>query len=360
MKINTTASFGASELSIQRNATKCPVKGCNSEHINEVKKTKSGKIRQVFYCPQHGLEIRPDTFIYYNGASNEERRQAKLRNLLPALREFSGLWILGNKNKAESHRLGYENSEDALSLNIFGWLHLNKQLPCIYQRWTGVKVHHDQLKLFLWGMEIDFSGKPLEVWGPLQQVRESLESDVGRFKTEPDIMILGPTHLVCIEAKFTSGNPLCVEKSNKPGEKPKSVELHKERYIISNNLWQKPVLTPDDIVGCKIHSQLLRMIVFTSTMTQLYNNKLDWCVVNLVSQTQWNKRISPQCGYDFHDPSDYIPANIRNHFHFDTWERLYAGVLDDQPGFETLAKYMKTKTANLQPAFNLPKEHFIP
>ena len=352
MKIETSDSYTTKEIVAgNRSANACPVKGCQSRIIHEVLTSKSGKKSDRFHCPEHGLEIRGSTFIYYNGDTVAEKQQAKLRNVLPELRDYTGKWILGNKHKAESHRLGYENSEDALTLNIFGWLHLNKKLPSLYEYLTGNIARHDQLKLYLWGLEIDFVGSQPELWTPLQKVRSRLERDVRRFKTEPDIMILGPADLVCIEAKFTSGNPICVDEQEKAGEKPRSKERLVKKYITANDLWQKRVLEPEDIVNGKLHSQLLRMIVFTSTMAQLHNPDLNWRVINLVSATQWKLHRAHQYGYDFQDPTPFIPMKVRDRFRFFYWEQLFDDILKEQKGFEKLASYTKTKTANLQPAF---------
>ena len=340
---STEVLFGIDKLTSQRNKEKCPVIGCNEKTESD------GKFP---ICCRHGLEIHKSTFIYYNGKSLEDKKKARLRNLLPFGRDFFAKHILDNPHKAESHRLGSENSEDALTWNIFGGLLYYERLHQVYNQLTGANSSPNQLKLFLWGLKIDFSVQQTETWEPLMKVRKHLEKDIKRFFTEPDIMILGPNHLVCIEAKFTSGNQIVMkEKPDMEGEKPNSREGIIERYIRRNKMWNPPMITPEEL-GENIHSQLLRMLVFTSTMAQL--EKRNWIVANLISKTQWDKKSNKSGGYGFDDPTPSIPSSVRNSFKFISWEcDIYENVLKRDPALVELSKYMKNKTANLQKAFEI-------
>jgi hypothetical protein len=345
MDITTNASFWLDDLKEERELSACPIKGCKNESVRTVRV----KTKDILCCEKHGLEIRAKTFVYYNGDSHENKRQARLRNFLPGGRRFLASHILDNKNKAESHRLGSENSEDALSWNVFGELYRRALIHLAYNFLTGENIEATQVKLFLWGLNIDLSGDRAEFWPSLEKVRKGLEKGINRFLTEPDIMLLGPNKLVVIEAKFTSGNTVCVEGEDVVSEKPKSRVGLIERYIENNKLWQ-PVLCRQD-VGAKVHSQLLRMIVFASTMAQM--NGLDWKVVNLVSRTQW-KKGGARCrkGYDFEDPREFIPPKVRGHFQFLSWEELYNAILAKEPCATEIAEYMQKKTANLSRAFD--------
>ena len=342
---SSDALFGIDKLISQKPTNACPVIGCNE-------KTESGG--KFTICRRHGLEIHKSTFVYYNGNSRDDKKKARLRNLLLfGGEDFVTKHILDNGHKAESYRLGYENSEDALTWNIFGGLLYYERLHQVYNQLTGANSSSNQLELFLWGLKIDFSAQQTETWAPLMKVRKHLEKDIKRFFTEPDIMILGPEHLVCIEAKFTSGNTLVLKgKPDRESEKPTSREGLIERYIRRNKMWNPPVITPEEL-GEKIHSQLLRMLVFTSTMAQLEKRK--WIVANLISTTQWDKKNNKSRGYDFDDPTPSIPASVRNNFKFISWEYdIYENILKHDSALVELSAYMKNKTANLKKAFKLP------
>ncbi len=348
MRIKAEDSFGLSNLTDQKankpRPISCPIKGCNNElEIH-------GKYS---VCSAHGLELHNNTFVYYNGDDVEDKTKARLRNILPFAKGFFEKHILDNKLKAESHRLGNENSEDALTWNIFaGFLHYNK-MHTIYNKITGENASTDKLRLFLWGIEINFDAPKVEFWQPLLRVRNELEKDIKCFHTEPDIMILGPKYLVAIEAKFTSGNTVAIDKeTSTDGEKPKSREGLINRYIVNNTIWKQPVIGPEDI-GEKVHSQLLRMLVFTSTMAQL--EKKDWIVANLVSKTQWcQKKKHKAKEYDFNDPTSSIPATVRSNFKFISWEdNIYKEIIKEDSELTELSKYMREKTANLKTAFDL-------
>jgi hypothetical protein len=345
--IISTDTFDLDALTSERAADACPVIGCKRKPIYHATKG-------FLYCADHGLEIHRNTFIYYNGETNEEKRQARLRNFLPFLQEFAKTsHLLDNKHKAESHRLGAENSEDALTYNILGGLHCRGHLPKLFEWLTGEATAANQLKLFLWGLEIDIATNSLIPWQPLLNVRGVLEKGIHRFLTEPDIVILGPKHLVFIEAKFTSGNPLCIDGLDCEHEKPKSRAALIKRYIENNTLWKPAVLSKLD-VGEKVHSQLLRMIVFASTIAPRIDPGIDWLVVNLVSETQWkNHKHAERKGYDFEEPSSAIPGNVRDRLKFLYWEQLYREVLSGIPDLQDVQQYFQKKTANLEKAFNV-------
>lgn len=180
------------------------------------------------------------------GENDADKSQARLRNFLPGGTQFLAKHILGNKNKAESHRLGSENSEDALSWNVFGELHRRGLIHLAYNYFTGENIEAARVRLFLWGLHIDFVGDKAEPWVCLKEVRDELEKGVNSFLTEPDIMLLGPDRLVVIEAKLTSGNPICVEADDVEGKKPTTRGGLIQRYIAGNKLWQ-PLLREKDV-----------------------------------------------------------------------------------------------------------------
>src|SRR5262249_32942684 len=121
------------------------------------------------------------------------------------------------RKKAES-RFGSEMSEDALSWNVFVSLAEARKLREVTKFLTGKDLHSTP-QLYLWGCRIDDPDRKHELYEPLRRVRAKLEPDMRKFVTEldtrsnfvtePDIMLVAEGELlVCIEAKFGSGNTL--------------------------------------------------------------------------------------------------------------------------------------------------------
>src|SRR5206468_1939531 len=130
-----------------------------------------------------------------------------------------------------------------------------------------------------WGLCVEPGMSGALPYNHLDSVRRALEPDIVRYRTEPDVIIVGPSRLLCIEAKFTSGNPLAQDVDVDDGEKPKRRGELVDRYIERNSIWATPVIAPHDIGGT-VHSQLLRVAVFAACMAQLAG--VEWQVVNLV------------------------------------------------------------------------------
>jgi hypothetical protein len=79
--------------------------------------------------------------------------------------------------------------------------------------WLTGRSLSGEPELYLWGQRIDVKGRERGMYEPLRRVRAALESGIARFGTEPDIMLVVKGEMViCIEAKFGSGNPLAYAK----------------------------------------------------------------------------------------------------------------------------------------------------
>ncbi|MGA7710442.1 MAG: hypothetical protein WCA81_00950 [Rhizomicrobium sp.] len=94
-----------------RNPTMCPINSCSTKLIRVP--YRRGKLP---FCLTHGIRLHSKTFVYYNVAQN--LNDARLRNFIIRC-DLASKVALGSAQKAESHRLGYEMSEDALSWNVF-------------------------------------------------------------------------------------------------------------------------------------------------------------------------------------------------------------------------------------------------
>lgn len=84
----------------------CPVLGCN-HHVPRMTRADK-KTKQLFLCKQHGIFITPSTFIYMNESDNLLWKGKNAAALLKAI----------HGKKVES-RIAHDNSEDAVTWNVF-------------------------------------------------------------------------------------------------------------------------------------------------------------------------------------------------------------------------------------------------
>jgi hypothetical protein len=154
--------------------------------------------------------------------------------------------------------------------------------------------------------------------------------------TEPDIMlVLGERIIICIEAKFGSGNPLAHPGTSKPSEKPTDRGGLLRRYLDRASARIQRIIHRDRI-GLIFHSQLFRNVMFASEMA----DKCEWPVVSLMSDTQRKTgRATHSCSFDDPGPHvrPYLGSDCLNRFHFRTWEGLYPNLIAKTEGLRSLA-----------------------
>jgi hypothetical protein len=229
------------------------------------------------WCPEHGIRLHDDTFAYWNGRDRND--EARLRNFIVS-HDLARAIALPKGMKAEAHRLGSEMSEDALSWNVFASLAVAGKLREATKFLTGRSLRTTP-RLYLWGRRVDHPDGDHEIYGPLGRVRAELEPDLRTFVTEPDIMLVAERELVvCIEAKFGSGNPLAYDSEPKEGEKPTSRAGLLARYLGDRTSDRTRKIVCAERIGPAPRSQLLRNVVFASEMAE----KTPWCVVNLAGR----------------------------------------------------------------------------
>ncbi len=317
----------------------CPVSGC----VASLGKVDS-QWGEMPYCPVHRIRIHAGsrTFVYYNGRDKTSMRNAALRNILFE-RDYFKEHILGNEAKAETHRICYENSEDALTWNVFSRLARGGLLHTLLSTLTHLSLK-DEPELYLWGLNVrlhDSSSPPL--FTALECARGIFEKGIAKFLTEPDIMLYVPGQvLVLVEAKFTSGNTIASTRATHDNEKPKSREGILERYA-PTELPRDALLAPSS--SGPFYSQLYRNLVFAIYMANKLNVR--WGLVNLVCAEQFHQRRHE---VEFQDPTEFIrsllPEKSRDQFVFYSWERLYADHVAKVAELNDLAEYMYNKSAN--------------
>jgi hypothetical protein len=327
----------------------CPVKECPATLVDRPygkQRDRDGRtrVRTLPWCPEHGIRLHSGTFVYWNGDDLED--EARLRNFI-VRPDLVRAIALPKGMKAESYRLGYEMSEDALSWNVFVSLAVAGRLGEA-ARYLTDKPLRSEPSLYLWGRKIDVEGLDFAVFPDLLRVRSALEKGIRRFPTEPDIMLIAPGEMViCVEAKFGSGNPLARNGAQDAGEKPHSREGILARYLVPSE-YARGCVQPDRI-GVRFHSQLFRNVVFACEMAR----ELPWHVVNLVRQT--NRGEGEDGHYSFAPPTDdvrgYLRPDLRHCFTYRTWEGLYAAVVRDDASLAELGGYLHRKSAHYERAF---------
>jgi hypothetical protein len=328
--------------------TRCPVKGCTAKLVDVWYGDQKDGERTLPWCPEHGLRLHSKTFVYWNGPGRLD--DARLRSFVVS-RDLARAVALGKGKKAESHRLGYEMSEDALSWNVFQSLAVAGKLRDAAHYLTGRPLHAEP-RLYLWGHRIDDPDGEHRLHEPLRRVRGELEPDIHTFVTEPDIMLVAEGEMViCIEAKFGSGNPLAHDSKPKDGEKPTSRAGLLARYLGDRTSERTKRIVQADRTGPAPRSQLLRNIVFASEMA----GDTPWHVVNLVSSTQGAGVDDRYKSYA--DPTSEVTGYLHPDWHhcftFRTWEGLHAAAVAGNPELASLDTYLRGKSAHYRRAFEL-------
>jgi hypothetical protein len=155
--------------------------------------------------------------------------------------------------------------------------------------------------------------------------------------------------IVCIEAKFGSGNPIAHDKDVKRGEKPARRDELIDRYYEHAGSQTKATIAVDSIKGT-FHSQLFRNVVFASELSR----GIFWHVVNLVSSSQLAAEPKTLT-HSFADPSEnvraYLNADTQDRFSYRTWEGLYEKLIAPEPKLSAVRDYMRSMSAHFRKAF---------
>jgi hypothetical protein len=170
----------------------CPVRGC-SRVVPRQRKTFRRDDR--FKCPDHEIFISGSTFEY----------ASEVENLL--WRDEADLCLLSRiKGVKRESRIARDNSEDALTWNVFRFLEKNKLVdrvlsPLVDRRLLAPKVIY-------WS----YSQRDLAAWPGLDRTRTEFGENLQR-SSEPDLIVDAADTLVFVEAKLTAGNETAPSRS---------------------------------------------------------------------------------------------------------------------------------------------------
>lgn len=314
-------------ISTPERQVRCYVRGC----------------RHFVRVPRRGIrgDICPDHKIYCHWGVGRPTYSytAARRNVIASPRLFEER-IVGHPYKFESHRLGNENSEDALSWNVFRSLQEAGRLGALAEALIGQRSPVEP-RLYMWGIELtDDSFLP---WELLDVARERFESSlpVQRPKTEPDIALHLPgRYLILIEAKFTSANPSYERGPRRDGHSLTFDEL----LGIYNATGQKILNLLAAQASPRVHYQLWRNMVFAEHMAGDDHPATKAYHVNLVRED--NDLVSA------HEFARLMNRGYEERFRQVTWEWIHR-VTQGEGRLRLLHRYLETKTTGLRKAFQL-------
>lgn len=207
--------FGMRELKprIENTSTtvECPVIGC---HYRVERQRKSFKREDKFRCPVHRIYISPTTFEYENDMDNLLWRSTADLALLDSIKAA----------KRES-RITRENSEDALTWNVFRYLETSGQLGHLLSEVT--RGEHRRTELIYWSYSQNTRG----AWPELNKARKEFGEHLQR-SSEPDLIAVSDKGLFFIEAKLMASNDTMPSDKN-----------NRKKYLVGGDEWYKKVFS---------------------------------------------------------------------------------------------------------------------
>ena len=328
-----TSVFNATSLkqkiAVTQSTVECPVIGC-CHIVNRQRNT--FQALEEFKCQTHGIYISPSTFEYSNKLDNILWKDKQDINLLNQICTV----------KRESNRLARDNSEDAVTWNVFRYLEKHS-LKLLMSNIAGYAVENPEV--IYWS----YCQPEKALWSELKRARLEFETNPDKG-SEPDLIIRANNALFFIEAKVNANNETAPSSNNPQVE---------ERYTKGGNNWYSQVLnTGYQEVAIKAKKyELLRFWLLGSWIA--HNLKVNFFLVNLVPQQKEQNIVSAFGKYTIPEGTTGNQGRI---FRRLTWEHVYnlfASESETLPDKKTILHYLENKSAGydrngfLQKAFTI-------
>lgn len=291
----------------------CPVLGC-SENVPRQRGFFS--FQKKYQCPRHRICISPSTFQYPSEAHNILDHSPAELSLLEKVK----------RSKRES-RIARDNSEDALSWNVFRHLQRTDLLHLWLKSMSLYECETIQDVVF-WSHSLS-SGQQ---WDLLNVARTTFGEDV-KQGSEPDIAVVTDHCIYFVEAKLTATN-----KTSGNGETLAKRLANPKHYVTADNGWFSEIFTSDYISLVKDQKyELMRFWLLGSWAAKISGK--DFILINLVCAGN-ETCIEAEFGH-------HILKNKRRRFVRTTWEDIHGLGEADNSSSEyrkAFLRYLEFKT----------------
>jgi hypothetical protein len=289
----------------------CPVKDC-AERVE--RQRQHFRREDVFKCPVHSIYISPSTFEYETEFDNMLWTDDADKDRFGQIKQV----------KRES-RIARENSEDAVTWNVFRFLERNDLLSGYLSHLTG----QDQgiSELILWS----YSPREDGTFDLLDRARVEF-GELPNRGSEPDIIVLTDKTLFFIEAKVLAGND-----TSGDGDTLQRHLTDPKRYVTGGGNWYSSVFKndyPSVIVNQKY--ELMRFWLLGTWMAERLN--MPFYLINLVMK---EREINIEREFGRH-----ILQNDARVFKRTYWENIYEYVINSgisNKETDTFKEYFKNK-----------------
>jgi len=310
-------------IEVTDTTVECPVKGCTEKVERQRKDTCKKKTK--FKCPIHKIVISPSTFEYPSESDNLLWKEGLDKELLEKIKEV----------KRES-RMAHDNSEDAVSWNIFRFLEKNSLIEGFLNLITGSTIKSTEVVYWSYSQEEDTS------CSELNEARKEFGEKTAEG-SEPDIIIKTDSALFFIEAKLNAGNETI------PGDVSNS-----EKYEAGGDNWFSKVFNSDfkTVAMAEKKYELMRFWLLGTWIAK--QQSLDFYLISLVLS---GRDVNIEAIFKRH-----IKENRRSKFLRVTWETIYRYILKSNfsRDKDIMIRYFRNKTigydrnGRLQRAFSIP------
>lgn len=229
--------------------------------------------------------------------------------------------------KAETFRLGYENSEDAVSWNVFRSLQETSRLRLAASTLAGVALDDDP-ELIVWGHRLDHDAA-----APAAEVQQALDAlePTHTQQTEPDVVLRLPGWgWILIEAKLSSPTSTYAGKA---GRLSRWIECYADPLP---DLFDAAELAAAD--PAHFPEQLLRNVA----VAEMVRAPDEHAVVVALVRHRHAESVAGWAG-------GYLAPGAPVKTASATWEQLYAAL----PADDALRRYLQAKSVGLRPAFDV-------